>query len=96
MLISIEHARHIDGHRIWVQFNTGEAGETDLSDLVWKYPAAAPLRDPVQFALFRLDTWPTLVWDCGFDVSPETLYERVTGRRVTWDMVDTPTARPTA
>jgi hypothetical protein len=31
-------------------------------------------------AQFHLDSWPTLAWDCGFDVSPESLYERVVGK----------------
>ena len=48
--------------------------------MVARYPAAAPLKDPAVFSAFRLDDWPTLVWSCGFDVSPETLYERATGK----------------
>ena len=31
---------------------------------------------PARFADLHLDSWPTLVWDCGFDVAPESLYQR--------------------
>jgi len=30
---------------------------------------------------FFLDSWPTLAWECGFDISPESLYLRVTGKK---------------
>ncbi len=84
MLIAIENARYLDGYRIWLRFNTGEEGVADLTDIVHRYQIAAPLRDPATFAKFHLDEWPTLAWPCGFDVSPESLYERATGRRIEW------------
>jgi len=28
--------------------------------------------------------WPTLAWDCGFDLAPEYLYELATGKRPSW------------
>ena len=46
--------------------------------------AAAELRDPGKFADFYLDEWPTLAWRCGFDLSPEYLYELLTGTVPTW------------
>jgi hypothetical protein len=33
---------------------------------------------------FKLDEWSTITWNCGFDVSPETLYERATGKQIHW------------
>ena len=78
--VSVKEARYLDGYRVWLRFNTGEAGEVDLKDLVFAYPVACPLRDPAAFAAFHLDSWPTLAWDCGFDVAPESLYARATGR----------------
>jgi len=74
--ITISEAKYIGRYRIWLRFNTGETGEVDLEDMVFAYKAAEPLRDPVRFAEFHLDSWPTLVWDCGFDVAPESLYQR--------------------
>lgn len=84
MIVNILEARHLDGYRIWLKFNTGETGEVDLRDMVLKYKIAAPLLDVEQFKQFKLDEWPTLAWDCGFDVSPETLYERATGKVIEW------------
>jgi hypothetical protein len=80
MIVNVQEARHIEGYRIWLRFNTGEIGEVDLSDLIQRYAAAAPLRDMERFRVFYLDAWPTLAWECGFDVAPETLYQRATGK----------------
>lgn len=84
MILSIKTAKYLDAYRVNLVFDTGESGDVDLPDLVFMYDAAAPLRDTNHFKSFRLDEWATLVWDCGFDVSPETLYERATGKRVDW------------
>ena len=75
-------ARYIADYRVFLRFNTGESGEVDLKDLVFKYKAAETLRDPEQFAKFFLDSWPTLAWECGFDVAPESLYYQLTGKVV--------------
>lgn len=84
MIIKIVDARYQADYRIWLRFNTGEEGVVDFADIVEKYPAAKPLRDPAVFADFYLDEWPTLAWPCGFDFSPESLYERATGKAVPW------------
>jgi hypothetical protein len=78
--ITVLEARYIQDHRIWIRFNTGESGEADLRDIVFKFPIAASLREPAEFAKFHLDEWPTLTWECGFDLDPEYLYEIVTGK----------------
>jgi hypothetical protein len=79
--ISISEAKYLGGYRIWLRFNTGVSGEVDLEDIVFAHKAAEPLRDPVRFADFHLDSWPTLVWDCGFDVAPESLYQRAVSKQ---------------
>lgn len=84
MIVTVQEARPAGDYRVWLSFSTGEAGEVDLRDLVFKYAAAAPLRDVERFRQFHLDAWPTLAWDCGFDISPETLYERLTGKAPAW------------
>ena len=84
MIVTITAADYLDGYRLHLHFNTGESGEVDLQDIIIKYNAASPLRDIARFKAFKLDEWSTVVWDCGFDVSPETLYERATGKRVDW------------
>ena len=84
MIISVAEARYVDGHRVWLRFNTQESGIADLADMVAASEQARPLRDPAVFAAFHLDAWPTLAWDCGFDVAPERLYELVTGKAPDW------------
>lgn len=78
--ISITDAKYLDGHRLWLQFNTGESGEAELEDVINRFSAASPLKDPNEFAKFYLDEWPTVAWKCGFDLDPEYLYEIVTGK----------------
>lgn len=84
MIVTITTADYLDGYRLHLRFNTGESGYVDLQDIIFKYNAALPLRDIEGFKAFKLDEWSTVVWDCGFDVSPETLYERATGKRIDW------------
>jgi hypothetical protein len=72
------NAKYINGFKVFVRFNTGEAGEIDLSDIIQKYEIAAPLRNPKIFSDFYLDSWPTLAWKCGFDIAPEALLRRLT------------------
>ena len=84
MIVNVQEARYLNDYRVWLKFNTGESGEVDLHDMIFKYKVATPLRDAAQFAQFKLDEWPTLAWDCGFDVSPEMLYERATGKVIEW------------
>ena len=84
MIVSVGEARYLEHFKIWLRFNTGEEGIVDLADVVERFPAAQPLRDVRVFANFYLDEWPTLAWPCGFDFSPESLYERATGKTVSW------------
>ena len=84
MIIKVIEARYQEQFKIWLRFNTGDEGVVDLADVVEKYPVAAPLRDTSVFSQFYLDDWPTLAWQCGFDFSPESLYERATGKSVPW------------
>lgn len=83
-MIEIREAKYQDEYKIWLKFNTGEDGIVDLAELLHKYKAAAPLLDINEFKQFYLDEWPTLAWPCGFDLAPESLYERVTGKRLEW------------
>jgi hypothetical protein len=74
--VYVEEAKYAGGYRVFLRFNNGRSGEVDLQETVYKHAAAAPLREPEAFSQFHLDSWPTLAWDCGFDVAPETLYEK--------------------
>ncbi len=83
-MIEVCEATYQEGYKILLRFNTGESGVVDLADLIYKYKASAPLLDKNEFKKFYLDEWPTLAWPCGFDLAPESLYERATGKRVAW------------
>lgn len=74
--VYLKEAKYLGDFRVFLQFNDGKSGEVDLKETVHKYSAASTLREPKVFAKFYLDSWPTLAWDCGFDVAPETLYEK--------------------
>jgi hypothetical protein len=74
--IYLKSAEYREAYKVYLEFNTGEAGEVDLKDLIFKYKKAEPLRDPSAFAQFYLDSWPTLAWKCGFDIAPESLHRR--------------------
>ena len=40
MIISVKAANHIENYRLQLTFNTGETGEVDLQDLVFKFQDA--------------------------------------------------------
>lgn len=83
-MISVAEANYQSDYRIKLKFNTGEEGVVDLIDIIERYAIAAPLINISEFQKFYLDGWPTLAWSCGFDISPETLYERATGNKISW------------
>jgi len=80
--IFILEANYIKDYKIFIKFNTGESGEVDLKEIIHNYKIAEPLRSPDSFSKFYLDSWPTLAWDCGFDIAPESLYFRATGKKI--------------
>ena len=74
--VYLKEAKYLGEFRVYLEFNDGKSGEVDLKETVHAHAAARPLRRPEAFSKFHLDSWPTLAWDCGFDVAPETLYEK--------------------
>jgi hypothetical protein len=74
--IYLEEAKYLDGFRIFLRFNDEKSGIVDLKETIYRYAAAYPLREPEPFSKFYLDSWSTLAWNCGFDIAPETLYEK--------------------
>jgi hypothetical protein len=83
-MICLQQAKYIKQHKIWLKFNDGKEGTVDLADIPDRFRAATPLKDEKVFAAFVLDEWPTLAWECGFDLAPEFLYERLTGKQPAW------------
>lgn len=74
--IYVDKAEYAGDFNVRLRFNGGTEGVADLEEIIFRYEATEPLRPPEAFAKFHLDSWPTLTWDCGFDVAPESLYER--------------------
>jgi hypothetical protein len=83
-MISVIKAIYQNDFRIELTFSDGVCAIVDLRQDVYKYAAAEPLRDARVFPNFYLDGWPTLAWPCGFDLSPEYLYELATGNKPAW------------
>lgn len=84
MPMTVLSVAYLEGYRLRLTFNTGEAGVIDLGELAHTVPEAAPLRDVDEFRRVFLDEWPTLVWPCGFGLAPELAYEMATGRGPPW------------
>lgn len=77
MTIQVLEAHYRGGHRVWLRFDDGLSGETDLAAEL-DGEVFEPLRDPVYFARFVVDE--TLLWPNGADFAPEFLHARVSGR----------------
>lgn len=84
-MVTVIKAEYVGGYRLQLTFNTGESGIVDLEEMVRRVPLAAPLRDIAEFQRVNLDEWPTLVWPCGFDLSPEYAYRLATGKSPVWE-----------
>ena len=83
-MITLTEAKYIDGYRIWIKFSDELSGIVDFTDIIHNDAAARPLAEQNEFQRFYLDDWPTLAWPCGFDFSPESLYERAIGKSLPW------------
>lgn len=78
LLIHVIEAEYRGGHRVWLRFNDGSSGETDLAEELYG-EVFEPLRDPEAFAGFVVDG--TLTWPNGADFAPEFLHARVVGQK---------------
>lgn len=74
-ILRLLSVQHMGGHRLYVEFNNGEAGEIDLSSEL-DGPIFEPLKDPEVFASVRLEGG-TVAWPNGADLAPEYLAERL-------------------
>jgi hypothetical protein len=71
----IETAEYAGDYKLRVTFEDGRSGVIDLEDQLWG-EVFEPLKDPVQFKAFRVDTeLSTIVWPTGADLAPEFLYQ---------------------
>ena len=70
-ILRITSVRYLGEHRLYLEFNNGDAGEIDLSSEL-DGPIFLPLQDPQVFALVRLEGG-TIAWPNGADLAPEYL-----------------------
>lgn len=66
--------RPMEGHKLWLRFNTGEAKIFDFTPLL-DDEAFVPLRDESVFAGVYIDYGVTVWADGDIDISPAYLYE---------------------
>jgi hypothetical protein len=74
-ILRILKVRHLGEHRLYLEFNNGEAGEVDLSSDL-DGPIFKPLQDTHVFASVRLEGG-TVAWPNGADLAPEYLISRL-------------------
>lgn len=76
-MIWVTDAKARANFRLWVRFSDGTEGDVDLKRFIESdtRPIVAALRDPKLFAAIRIES-DTVVWQNGFDLAPEFLYER--------------------
>lgn len=73
----------IGEHKLRVTFKDGLVGDIDFAGRHWRR-VSAPLADPAFFAQAYIDPEiRTVAWPNGFDMAPETLYEKACANRVT-------------
>jgi hypothetical protein len=72
----------IGDHKLRVTFKDGLIGDIDFTGRQWQ-GVSEPLADPAFFAQARIDPEiRTIAWPNGFDMAPETLYERASEHQV--------------
>jgi hypothetical protein len=72
MILHVNRANYLSGHRVHLWFNDGTEGEVDLRDVL-DGPIFERLRDVNYFRQFRLEGH-TLTWPNGADFAPEYLH----------------------
>ena len=71
--LHVTDAEYLDGYRIRISFNNGDAGIIDLEPHLWG-PVFEPLRDLEAFRSFSI-SGHTLSWPNDADFAPEFLHE---------------------
>ncbi|HUP23253.1 MAG TPA: DUF2442 domain-containing protein [Thermoanaerobaculia bacterium] len=83
MLKDIVEARHLGGHRLYLRFEDGAAGELDFSGRLQFHGVFARLEDVSEFAKVRVNPESgTIEWLGGIDLDPDVLYAALTGRPI--------------
>lgn len=72
-ILKVNGVRPMDGHQLWVRFNTGEDKVYDFTPLLGK-GAFAPLADEAVFRGVYIDYGIPVWMDGDIDIAPEELY----------------------
>lgn len=72
--IKVSGVRPMEGHKLWLRFNTGEVRIFDFTPLLEK-PAFAPLTEESTFAGVYIDYGVTVWNDGDIDIAPQYLYD---------------------
>ena len=76
----IVEVRALPKFKIWIKFQDGKAGTVDLSDLAGK-GVFSKWKEPGFFESVSIDKEShTAAWPGGIDLSPESLYQDITGK----------------
>ena len=68
-----------EGHRIWLEYSDGSAGEVDLSHLAGGGVFEA-WNDRAHFAAVRITEYDAIAWGEELELCPDALYMRLTGK----------------
>lgn len=68
------------GHRIWIRYSDGVAGEVDLSDLAGQGVFSA-WTDRACFESVHLSPAGGIAWRGDLELCPDAVYMRLTGKR---------------
>jgi hypothetical protein len=83
MMKDVVEVRPLGGHRLYLRFEDGVAGEIDFGELISFDGVFAPLRDERRFAEVHVNhELGTICWPGGADLDPDVLYARVKGELV--------------
>ena len=94
MLKDIVEVRPLGGHRLFLRFEDGVAGELDFANRLRFEGVFAPLRDPATFAQVRLDAELGIIsWPNGADLDPDVLYAELSGSPIRLAPVPHPESR---
>lgn len=83
--MDVTEVRPLGGHRLWLRFEDGSAGELDLDEHLQFAGEFESLRDPQRFA--RVSVNPdlgTIEWPGELDIDPDVLWSWLTGRSIPW------------
>lgn len=80
MFLHVVDAKHLEGHRVYLEFNDSTIGEVDLLQSLGG-PIFEPLRDVEYFRRFAIEGH-TLTWPNGADYAPKYLHKLVKSQAI--------------